>query len=63
MHPALAYVVTELTDTSAPTKFPGASLEDMELIARRILEAPENAWQRAIQKSAYRCAALIARPG
>lgn len=60
MDVALAYMLTELTDPSCPPKFPGADQYDMERIARRILDAPENDWQRALQRNAMRCAALAA---
>jgi hypothetical protein len=59
MDVALAYVVTEITDRSAPCKFPGASTEDIHLVARRILSEPENRWQRSLQRNALRCAALV----
>lgn len=61
MDVALAYVVTEITDRSAPAKFPGASTEEIDQIARRILSTPENAWQRAIQQNAFRCAAIASQ--
>lgn len=60
MDVATAYIVTELSDRSAPCKFPGASVDDLERIARRILSDPENHWQRALQENAFRCAALAA---
>lgn len=60
MDVAIAYMVTELTDPSCPTKFPGAAFHDIERIARRILDAPENDWQRGLQQNAMRCAALAA---
>lgn len=58
MDVAVAYIVTELTDRSAPCKFPGASVDDIERIARRMLTDPENRWQRALQKNALRCSDL-----
>lgn len=59
MDVALAYMVTELTDPLCPAKFHGAERNDIEGIARRILDAPENGWQRALQQNAMRCAALV----
>lgn len=61
MDVAIAYLVTELTDPSCPAKFPGASAHDIERIAWRMLDAPENGWQRALQQNAMRCAALAAQ--
>lgn len=58
MDVAIAYIVTELTDPSCPAKFLGASSYDIERIAYRMLNAPENGWQRNLQQNAMRCAAL-----
>lgn len=62
MDVALAYVVTEITDKSAPCKFTGTTSEEIKMIARRILSEPENRWQRALQQNAFRCATLAATP-
>lgn len=61
MDVAIAYMVTELTDPSCPAKFPNASDYDIERIAHRMLDEPENGWQRNLQQNAMRCAALASR--
>ncbi len=58
---ALAYVVTELTDKSCPPKLPGASWRQVLEVANRILTAPENRWQRALQENAFSCAVILAK--
>lgn len=54
----IAYIMAEMIDPDAPAKFPGATRAELAGIARRILENPENAWQRSLQKGAHRCAAI-----